>query len=416
MLPLLDIRKRPSLGLTVTTVFLSLLLLGACGSQSTAPEATVHEPVLPPPSNTSEVVVTEYPAQCWFDRGLQLSFYPPETLAQIASCDVAVFPMKLILSPEGEAPIHYIRSLNPDIVILGEFANLAYHENWNDPQHRERFPIVGPMYDLLSRYPAKTTTGELAYGWYETPFVNPWTPNGYRESVLLRLIDIVCAAAQEHPGLMDGFFHDYLSDRPWQYPRPDPETDGWVDLDGDGIDSRTDDDELVAWYDWQLRLLQELQARFGPGLVQVANGRLPHLDAAIAANVAGIAYEGYPNGMWNYGYKGGFETGLEHLQPGYLTPRRGRTWSLLWDYEDRNPQFVRIASMMTEQFYCLSDLNGVELDPDRVPQGMPTGPLQRTEGADGSVSYTRTYPESIATLSFNAYGFTTESSIQPVGP
>lgn len=391
------------------------LLLGACGSQPTSPGRDTP-PVLPPPSSTSEVIVTDYPAQCWFDRSLQLAFYPPETLAQIAECDLALFPMKVILSPEGEGPIQYIRGINPDIVILGEFSNLAYHENWNDPQHRQRFPLVGPMYDLLSRHPARTVSGELAYGWDETPFINPWTRSGYNENLLLDMIDIVCAVAQRHPGLMDGFFHDYLTARPYQYPQPDPESDNWIDLDGDGIDSRYDDDELVAWYDWQLRLLQELQDRFGPGLVQVANGRLPQRDAVIASHVAGIAYEGYPDGMWGYGFLGGFEINLEHLKTGWLTPRRGRTWSLLWDHQNRNTQFVRIASMMTEQFYCLADWNGVQLDPLRVSQGLPTGALEREDHEDGTVSYTRSYPESRAVLRFDANGRSIETSIEPIAP
>ena len=81
------LRMRPFLA---ALGLMTALLFAACESQPTSPEKVDTAPVIPPPSSTSEVIVRNYPAQCWFDRTFQLGFYPPETLAQIAECDLSL--------------------------------------------------------------------------------------------------------------------------------------------------------------------------------------------------------------------------------------------------------------------------------------------------------------------------------------
>jgi hypothetical protein len=383
----------------------ALLLTAGMGCAApTGPDSVGDTRVLPPPARTDDVVVTHYPAQAWFDRTLLLGQYDSVTLDAIASSDLAVFQMRLLWSPEGAAAIRAVRDRNEDIVIIGILSVLSFKDDWLNAGQSSRFPMVRPMWDLLSPFPAFTTEGDTALVWAGANMLNPWTADGYRQQLLMDYVDLVATFATRFSGVADGVFYDYMSGQPYLYPGQNDAVTGWVDLDGDGIDSREDTEEHTAWQQWQRALAAEMQDRFGEGWIQIGNGHLPHDDQQLAQSLSGIAYEAYPTTVWNKTDLAGFELGLEHIQPGWLTPRRGRHWSLLWDNRNRRTEFARAASLITDQFYCLSDFGTVGLDRDRIPYLATANPWIAEDLPDGSRLYSRDYLEGTASLSFDAQG------------
>jgi len=358
-----------------------------------------------PPAPTPEL---GHPARAFLDRSLYLSQYGEAELAIMADNPVLILPLRGLVAPEAVAPIERIRELNPDIVIFGVLPTLSVNEVWNHPNMRPRLPLTTELYDLLSPHLARTVEGDIPLMWTDAPMITPMLDGELNEELLEGVLDILVDAVRAYPTHVDGIFHDYMSGRPFVYPDGGAE----VDLDGDGIGAREDPDDTEVWVAWQRELARRLQARLGRDFIQIANGRLPQDDPTIAEHVAGIVYEAFPRMVWGYSDREGMERVLDQLEPGHLTPRRGRTWSLLWDRSGLRPDFCRVASALTGQPYALTDLRGFAgEDPDLVPLGAPTGPLEMVETGDGGVEFRRPFGSWEARLTLDASGATTDAGI-----
>ena len=385
-----------------------VLLLVACSA--TAPE-TVAPPVLPPAAPTTPVPASAWPTQAWLDRSLDLASYDAAELAAIASRPLLVVQLRLLLSEEARAPLATLRALNPDLVVVGILQVLSVPEIWDDAGQRQRFPLGGELYDFLSDRLARTTTGATPLMWADAPMVNPYRAGSHDAALVERVLDTVSLAAQDYPRI-DGIFHDYLSGRPFIYPQQG--NVGEVDLDADGVGANSDPQDQAAWIGYQRALVAGFQSRFGSGLIQIGNGRLPHDDAVVAGWLAGIAYENFPTTVWGYSDREGMDLMLEHHAPGWLTPRRGRTWSLLWDRRGSALDFCRAASALCGQFYVKTDLNGFAgSDAWHGSLGLPTGSLLRTELPDGSVQYTRELSLGAALIETDPSGAATRRELLP---
>jgi hypothetical protein len=375
---------------------LAWLQLSACAPLPAEPdESGVPGPYVPhraPQVPTSIVPEPASPMRWWQDTTLNLAFYTDARLDSIAQCAVAAFQLRLVLSPEGAAVITQLRARNPNIIVLGIGEVLSFVDVWNDPAHRTRFRLSARLYDILSPYAAHRTDGGVATMWNNAPMVNPWVRGGgYNVGLLRRYMDAICDAAMQYPGMLDGVFHDYTSPNPYLYPQPaDPTVQ--ADLDGDGVGALSDPDDRAAWTAWQHGLVEEWQARFGPGLIQIANGRLPHGDAVFAGKIAGIHYERFPTTPWGYSDLQGMDLISAHLAPGYLTPRRGRVWSQVLGVYPWYHDLCRMTSMLTGQAYSYFNANATPLgDTVTVDCGAPLAPMIRTEMPDGSVRFTRDF-------------------------
>jgi len=369
-------------------------------------------PVMPPLAKTTPVGEVSFPAQAWIDRTLNLAFYNDEQLQDIAASPMAAFQMRLLLSPEAQVPIAKIRAANPDIVVLGILGTQVYFNSWSGEQHRQRFPLGAALYDLFQGHEAYRTDGVMATKWVDAPMVNPWRAGmSYNRPLMLRQVDVIARYATIFSGAMDGIFHDNVSINAWLTPQPeDPETQQ-ADFDGDGVGIREDDDDLTAWQQWQVGYVEELQSRFGEGFVQVANGDRPLRRPEFTALFAGVVLEDFPHTVWDYTYLESMDL-IAHIQEdGLLTPRRGRTWSLLWDNYRRTPDFTRTASMLTDAFYALDETREwIANDPQARLAGTIAGPLVRTVQGDGSVLFERqmqagkAWAQMAVTEAVNGYG------------
>lgn len=401
--------------------FLGLLLATGCQSAGDSPldplgpDSGNYVPVMPPKVSAAPVPEVEYPAQAWIDRTLNLSFYTDDQLRDIAASSLAAFQLRLLLSPEAQEPLAKIRGFNPDIVILGILDMEAYYEGWNGTQHRERFPLSADLYDLLSRYTAYRTDGEIATKWENAPMVNPWRSGMvYNRSLMLSQVDIIAHYASEFSGAIDGIFHDNVSINAYIWPRPeDPDTQQ-ADFDRDGVGILDDPDDLAAWQEWQLAYIDELQDRFGEGFVQVANGDRPLRRPEFTSHVAGVVLEDFPPTVWFYTHLESLDliTGIEN--EGWCTPRRGRTWSLLWDNNGRNPDFTRTASTLSSAFYALDETSSwIANDPAAKVMGTLEGPLVRSTLSDGGVRFERQTSLGAAWSEMSIFGFLRNFGFQP---
>ncbi len=403
------LRQPRSLRLVTLCAVAVCMSLAACeiplGSDD---EPAVYEPVMGPQIPTNAAATLPLPAQAWMDRSLLLATYDETQLAEMASSPMVILPLRLSLSEEGATAIRRLRQLNPDLLVIGMFSVLSVDQSWNTANQRERFPIIGPIFDLMQPHRMTTTTGAEPLMWDGAPMVNPWTRGGFKESLLNRMMDVIAAQALLYPDILDGVFHDYMSAFPHLYPGQEDEPNvGEVDMDGDGIGTRDDPDENVAWVQWQHQLLAQWKLRFGPGLIQIVNGRLPHFDADIAGFTTGIAYESFPTTVWGYSDEEAMALLQEHLEPGWLGPARGNTFSLLWDRNGRRSTFCRIASMLLGQPYVLTDLNGfVGRDVLAPPASTPIGPMLVEDKPTGGKIFSREFVEGTARIETSSNGMT----------
>jgi hypothetical protein len=207
--------------------------------------------------------------------------------------------------------------------------------------------------------------------------------------------------------------HDYMSPSPWIWPDPAEAGIGEVDLDRDGIGFSDDPVEQEMWVGWQARLIDRLQELFGPGLIQIANGRLALVDSAIAARLAGVWIQHFPTTAWNETDREGLDMALEHIAPGYFAPRRGRLWSLYAPETASRPgniDFRRHTSFLTGQFYVYKQSRSEEFfgrDPVREELGAPLGGVEVQRQEDGSATYERRFELGTVRIEVNAFGHTT---------
>jgi len=116
------------------------------------------------------------------------------------------------------------------------------------------------------------------------------------------------------------------------------------------------------------------------------------VDPIAASRLAGIAYESFPSLVWGETDGETMEILVDTLESGYLKPRRGRVWSLLWEPNGTERDKCRVASMLTGQFYGLDETTGWVADDALAGQmGQPLGELEWADLPDGSRIYTRRF-------------------------
>ena len=151
-----------------------------------------------------------------------------------------------------------------------------------------------------------------------------------------------------------------------------------------------DPDDLLAWQEWQDDYIDELQDRFGDGFIQVANGDRPLRRPEFTAHVAGVVLEDFPPTVWYYTQLQSLDLIATIESESWCTPRRGRTWSLLWDVYSRTPDFTRTCSALTGAFYALDETTSFSANDSLAKvMGTPAGSLLRTTLSDGAVRFER---------------------------
>lgn len=392
----------------------ALSLLFASTGCSTEPlDAPPVEIVSAPQTPTDDVAAPSLPSQAYEDRtsNIMREDFMAENIEDMASFDVLVLSLHAVFTDEGAATIDRLRRLNPDIIVLGLHQVLARHQSWDEPEFRQLFPFAAAQGDLWEPHLLYRLDGEPAMMWSESQMVDPTDGRGEIDrDLLVRHVNLFAEFARRHPRAIDGIFHDYMSTSPWLYPEgPVAGTGQDVDLDGDGLGVQEDPGDEELWRRWQRELLRELQGRFGPGLIQVANGNLGIRDEAAGRLMAGIVYQHFPTTVWGYTELEGLEMAMDHAE-NRLTPRRGRVWSLLESETLIRPgdvEFRRVASLLTGLSYIHSsskwgDYQGREqLGFDL---GAPLEEARRTGLPDGGTLWQRSFESGVARIEFDENG------------
>lgn len=397
-----------------------LILLASCGGSSTDPAADAVEVILPPAAQTAPVPAFALPAQAYDDRSFYATTpgFTPEQYAEIAAMPMAMFQLRWCLSAEAVPVIAQLRALNPDLVIIGVLSLLSRPDSWAPGPGTDRFPLSSDLYDLLSDRPVISSEGEEVLMWSDAPMFNPMRGHGIDTALLTRMVNVIAHYATVYPGQVDGIMHDYTSSRPFAFPAGDASLEGFIDLDGDGTAFGDDPDEIAAWRGWQCALADQLQERFGPGLIQIANGRLPLDDADYAQRMAGVIFQKFPRLVWDWPAQQGLDTAIRMREPGQITPRRGHYWNFYWAATttvDGMTDFRRYASLLTGDFYETNSTLADEFrgaDPDRVELGSAVGSMTRTR-VDETEVYARDFEGGTVSIEFNALGNASAMGISP---
>ena len=407
-------RRRSLLGPLAAAVLLST----ACGSaeDTTAPEEEL--PILLPDTPAPPAAS---PARAVIDRTLAIALpdYVPSRAATLAQADLLMFQLRALHSADGAENVRQIRALNPDVVIIGSIQLLTIFPHWNDSYHRDRMTLGAALWDAIHRRPAYTTTGAVAPMWDGMSMMNPMRDGRLDEAMLDDVVDAFYDHFARYPGIADGIMHDYTSESPWIYPSPEIANIGEVDLDGDGIGYADDPAEHDAWIGWQEELFRRLQARIGPGLVQIANGRMAIERPSTMPLLAGAFFETFPTMTWWQAPRYGFERLDELTRGGGLTPRRGRTWNIISSPATGavgDLPMRRVANLLYDGWYVRAETHGDSLAvPDQAPidLGSALGPIESERLDDGSWRLTRPYSDGALWIEFTAAGAVRNHQVLP---
>ncbi len=329
------------------------------------------------------------------------------TTAAAAKAGLLIFPIDRCFSPDAVDIIARLRELNPDLKILGYLTVLQVTELYPDTAYLKRsLPWTLDFYRLVEDKWAWTTTGDTFHVWPKTIFLDPINGDGEADMELLTgIVDLLEEYTGNWPEAVDGVMHDYFMYRPYVSPYND-NVEGDVDLDGDGIPTGEDEDELAVFLRWQKDYAAAIRSRLGADFIQIANGRVPQEDDELAGYLNGIFYELFPNMCWGVTDRTGFEKLLANQADGWLAKAHGRTWSILTNNTiEYNNRFCMLSSLLAGCFYTelIGDFTfrGWTID---IDAGTALSGLTIEGKADSILTYKRSFSEGEALISFSPHG------------
>ena len=247
------------------------------------------------PEDTGIPVSDEYsPTIAIVDWGA-VDLTDPAVVQDFAQADFIVLETAYLLNGRRNAGgIAAIKELNPDVRIVGYVSAHASWLSWGDPDadlERSEY-YTRDWYEATEPYWSYTTTGDTMCSW----------PG----KVLLNVLDPDCRAAMvgvladhwtAHDNVLDGIFWDHFNHFLW-VPNDIEGVEGLMDLDGDGITHREDEDEMAAYRIAVEDLVRRARRALGNDVIQIANGQRAPADSNFAALLDGMFYEDFP--AYNY--------------------------------------------------------------------------------------------------------------------
>ncbi len=352
------------------------------------------------------------------DRGLihWASFleWDQSKIEEAAESKIAIFPIQHCLSSRGDEIINRIKSINPDIKIIGYQALLGVNRLNSDTNNVQRNTSYSIDYYHLARdHWVWTTTGDTLLCWPDIISLNPLAGDTLDMEFLFELVDLLETYRDGRESSMDGIIHDYFMNYFYITPYTEGQVEGQIDLDGNGITMKEDQRELELFLRWQIEFAREIRQRFGDDFIQIGNGRVPQDNPELAGLLNGIFYENFPNMPWGLTDFEGVQKLLENQREGYLSESCGRTWSILTSVNvEYNNHFCLVSSLLAEclytELYGTYLFTGWEFD---IHPGRPAGELMVEGSTDSIITYTREYTRYTASISFADYGGRIEAEL-----
>jgi hypothetical protein len=285
--------------LSMTLLFVALLLLAACTvvpnpADPAAADDVPTDPTPPPigdddllprsdPDLPSGIAVIDYSS---------LDLTDPDVAAGVARADLLVMDAGVLWSPvSNQGAVADLKARNPRLKVLGY---INAHGSWlfwedtyvSDPDDQ---PYGADWFRSTKPYWSYTTTGDTMMSWPGKVLLNVLDPD-----CRTAMVDVIVRHWNAHSNVLDGVFWDHFNSQLWT-PSYVPGVDGEMDLDGDGIAHRDDEDEMAAYRAASEALITELRAALGPDIVQVANGARAATDSTFAGLLDGMMYENFPD-------------------------------------------------------------------------------------------------------------------------
>ncbi len=346
------------------------------------------------------------------------SSWDASLIADAAEAEMMILPIQFCYSPECRGTLAGIRAINPDIQIIGYQSVMSVLTLYPDTAYlRAAAPYTLDFYYAVRPDWTWTTAGDTLMMWKDMVTLNPVKNGTVNRDLIDTMVDLLVRYQRESGAPVDGIMHDYFCDIPYINPGIRDGVIGGIDFDGDGILFGDDPGEKALFWEWQMEYVKAFRERLGPDFIQIGNGRPPQLDAALARYLNGIFYELHPNGPWGLTDRSGLLTLLANQQPGWLTPAKGRTWSVCTNEQGQangNNLFCLLSSLAAGCMYTELGgsylFNGWTLD---LRAGAPTGPATIEGSLDSILTVRRPFEKGAVTMSFFDTGRRNEYTFQP---
>lgn len=324
-------------------------------------------------------------------------------IAEAARGKILIAPIEFCFAPAGEDIINELRSLNPEIKILGYQLVMGVPTLWAGTSGGAvETSYNHEYYEAVIDDWAYTTTGDTLMLWPDLIFLNPIESERVNRTLISKVVGLLEKYQSLSGGVIDGMMHDYFMDGPYLSPYVKERVSGEIDLDGDGaifVDDSAERDLLIMY---QKEYVREIRRRLGGDFIQVGNGLLPHADGELASILNGIFYEEFPQCRIGLTDRDGLQRLLDHHAEGYLSEARGRTWSIVTNERGLgNNMFCLVASMLAGCMY--TELHGKNLFTGwtlNVWGGNPLGGVIREGHADSLLTFRREFRYGEARMSF----------------
>lgn len=216
-------------------------------------------------------------------------FTDPQVLEKYARADLLVMvPNHLWAECRNSNAIQELKSLNPELKILGYFNSQTTFLNW-EKFDEESNPYKHDWYQRTKPYWSYTTEGDTAMAW-----VGKVVLNILEEECREAIVDVIQDHWYAHGNVFDGIFWDHFNTYLWTSSSV-PNVEGGLDLDGDGIIHTEDEDEMEGYRMASTALVEMIASRMGDDVIQVCNGNRAAKDSVFAGLVDGMMYENFPD-------------------------------------------------------------------------------------------------------------------------
>ncbi|MBU8869999.1 MAG: putative glycoside hydrolase family 15 protein [Gemmatimonadales bacterium] len=240
------------------------------------------------------VLEHSWPAMAVVDWG-SIDFSDPANLQKFAKADILILETAYLWKEGRDSgAIAGLKALNPDIKILGYINAHGSWESWGEVDRSEaEYPSY--MWDWYAKtrdFWSYTTTGDTMMSWpgkILLDFLNP--------DCRAAMVQVLSDHWYAHENVLDGIFWDHFNSYLWVMPNISGVV-GEMDLDGDGISHREDEDEMQAYRDASVDLISRTRRALGGDVIQIANGQRAPADSIFAGLLDGMFYEDFPE--YNY--------------------------------------------------------------------------------------------------------------------
>lgn len=291
--------------------FLAVLALALAG-------CTVAENTDPNDGDPGPGLSSDYWATTAIVDWGQIDLTDPAEVAKYAQADIVVFETAYLWNGNMNAGgLDAIRELNPDVRIVG-YVNA--HGSWLRWGEVSRADATVPYYgwdwfQATKKFWSYTTTGDTMCSWPGKVLLDVLDP-ACRQA----MVDVLAAHWTAHDNVLDGIFWDHFNNFLW-VPDQIEGVEGEMDLDGDGIPHRQDEDEMAAYRAAAEDLILRARRALGGDVIQIANGQRGPAQPEFAALLDGMFYENFPE----YNYTGDkLQASLDRTVPNNLFD--ARTW------------------------------------------------------------------------------------------